>query len=199
MSGQVRITYTPAPFGRIAQLVNALGPAGRKELNDAASAQLFADVRAHLRGYAASHHGSSNKLGATPTGHLERAASTMQHDSDADSATVSISSPGIRRVWGALTIRPTKARALTIPIHAIAYGRRVGEVARTYRIYRLKGTDVLAADVNGAMTPLYVLKAAVTLPQDRALLPSDAALGQSVKKGYVFKIRSVIEKMRATA
>lgn len=187
------------PAGRIKRLINSLGPAGRKELNDGASAQLWADVRAHLRGYAAGHHASAQRLGATPTGHLEIAAATMQHDSDAKSASVSIHSPGIRRVWGAVTIRPKTARALTIPIHWLAYGKRVGELNRVLQIYRPKGTDILAANIEGKMTPLYVLKAAVTLPQDRSILPGDAALGQSVRKGYLVVIRSVIAKTTGAA
>lgn len=194
---KVNIEVIKDPNGRISKLVNALGTAGRKELNDAASAVLWADVRAHLRSYAGNHHGSAQKLGATPTGHLEKAAATMQHDSDADSATVAIHSPGIRRVWGALTIRPTRARALTIPIHAIAYGKRVGELNRVYQIYRPKGTDVLAANIDGNMTPLYVLKASVTLPQDRSILPSDAAMSKSVRTGYLLKIKSIIGRMGA--
>lgn len=183
--------------GKIKQLINALGPEGRKELHDAAAAQLFADVRAHLRGYAQSHHKSANKLGATPTGHLEKAAATMEHASSADSATVTINSHGIKRVWGAVTIRPIKAKALTIPVHWLAYGKRVGELQRTMTVYRPKGADFLATTIDQVMTPLYVLKAAVTLPQDRLILPSDVALGQSVRTGYLFKIKSIISRMTA--
>ena len=75
---KVNIEVIKDPNGRIGKLVSALGTAGRKELNDAASAVLWADVRAHLRSYAGNHHGSAQKLGATPTGHLEKAAATMQ-------------------------------------------------------------------------------------------------------------------------
>ena len=60
-----------------------------------------------------------------------------------------------------------RARALTIPIHWLAYGKRVGELQRTMTVYRPKGTNILATNINGVLTPLYVLKAAVTLPQDR--------------------------------
>ena len=183
--------------GKINQLIHALGPEGRKELHDAASAQLFADVRAHLRSYASSHHKTADRLGAQRTGHLEKAAATMQHTSSPDSASVTINSPGIKRVWGAVTIRPVKAKALTIPIHWLAYGKRVAELQRTMTVYRPKGTDILAANIDGQLTPLYVLKAAVTVPQDRLILPSNAALGQSVRGGYLFKIRSIITRMTA--
>lgn len=184
------------PTGRIRELTGALGPAGMSELNAGASAHLFALTRGHLRKYAANHHKTANRLNAMPTGHLEKAAATMQHGSNAEAATVSISSPGIRRALGPLNIRPSRARALTIPIHALAYGKRVGELSRVYPIYRPKGTDILAATIDGEMTPLYVLKAAVTVPQDRNLLPSNANMQRAVKTGYLGVIRTVIHKTR---
>lgn len=194
---KVNVQVIQDPSGRIKALLNAVGPAGRRELLDAAGAVLFADVRVHLLNYARSHHGSAQRLGAQPTGHLEKAAATMQHDTGINSATVSIHSPGIGRVYQALTIRPKKARALTIPINAISYGKRVGELSRVYQIFRPKGTDVLAAEINGQMTLLYALKAMVTLPQDRSILPSDAAMGKSVRTGYLMKIQSIVPRMGA--
>ena len=194
---KVNIEVIKDPNGRIGKLVSALGRDERKQLNDAASAVLWADVRAHLRNYANAHHGSAQRLNAQPTGHLEKAAATMQHDSDADSATVTINSPGIARVFKKLTIRPTRARALTIPINAIAYGKRVGELNRVYQIYRPKGTDVLAATIDGTMTPLYALKKMVKVPQDRKILPSDASMNKSAKTGYAMMIKSIIQKTTA--
>lgn len=192
---RVRVETIVDPSGRIRQLINSLGPAGKKELNAGAAAQLWADVRKHLRGYAASHHGTATRLGAQQTGHLEKAAATMLQESDADSATVTISSPGIRRALGPLTIRPAKARALTIPVHWMAYGKRVGEVARSHPVFRLKGRDVLATTIDGKLTALYVLRASVTIPQDRGILPSDEAMGGSVKRGYLGVIRNVVAKL----
>lgn len=192
---RVRIETIVDSSGRIRELVNSLGPAGRRELNAGAAAQLWVDVRKHLRDYAASHHATANRLGATPTGHLEKAAATMLRESDADSATVVINSPGIRRALGPLDIRPKTARALTIPVHWLAYGKRVGEVRRKHPVFRLKGRDVLAAKIEGKLTPLYVLRAAVTVPQDRAILPGDEAMGASVKRGYLGVIRNVVQKL----
>lgn len=190
----IKFQLVPDASGRIRKLIGSLGSAGRKELNDGAAAQLWADVRAHLKRYAATHHASAGRLGAMPTGHLEKAAATMTKTSSADSATVQIASPGIRRALGPLMIRPVRARALTIPIHALAYGRRVAELARSHRVYRMGKTDVLAADIEGVPTPMYVLKAAVTVPQDRSLLPPDAALERSVRLGYLGVIRSIVAK-----
>lgn len=192
---QLKFELVQDPSGRIRQLVRQLGDAGRSELNAAAAARLWADTRAHLRRYALGHHATASRLGATPTGHLEQAAASMQRSSDSTAATVSIHSPGIRRALGAITIRPAQARALTIPIHALAYGKRVAELRRAHRVFRLGKTDVLAADVDGVPTPMYVLRASVTLPQDRSILPSDAELERSVKTGYLGAIRAVVAKL----
>lgn len=190
----VRVTAMKDASGRLRKLTQSLGPAGRAELNAGAAARMWMDVRAHLRRYAQSHHATARRLGAQPTGHLEQAAATTTHSSDAKEATVTVSSPGIRRAFGSLIIKPRRARALTIPVHALAYGRRVAEVSRTHRVFRLPKTNVLAADIDGNVTALYVLKAAVTLPQDRSILPSDKELVRSANTGYAAVIRNIISK-----
>ena len=196
---KLKFTLIADPSGRIRSLVQALGDSGKKELNDGASSALHADVRKHLRSYAASHHKSANKLGAMPTGHLEKAAATMQHASSSTEATVSIYSPGIGRAFRSMTIRPTRARALTIPIHALAYGMRVAEVARAHTIFRPKKADYLATVIDGQITPLYLLRQAVTVPQERGLMPSDGAMQSSVRRGYLGVIQNVINKLRMGA
>ena len=49
------------------------------------------------------------------------------------------------------------------------------------------------AEIDGKATVIYLLRKAVTVPQDRALLPSDEALEASAKKGYRDAIRLAAE------
>jgi len=195
VSTRISLSIIRDPSGRIRQLIRELGADGRRELNAGAAATLWADVRAHVRRYAAGHHASANRLGAMPTGHLEQAAATMQRDADADGGYVSIDSPGFRRVFGIQEIRPSRARALTIPIHAIAYGRRVAEVSRYHRVFRPRGKSYLAANIDGTLTPLYALRKSVSIPQDRTMLPTDEQLGESVRRGYMGVIRATLAKI----
>lgn len=93
--------------------------------------------------------------------------------------------PGLRRAFGAITIKPRKAKALTIPLHKIAYAKRVADLrSEGHEIFRPKGTNILAEEVSKGrgkrkkteFRPLYALVKSTTLPQDRGLLPSDANL-----------------------
>ena len=189
------ITFRPSP--KLSQLVAALGPEGRKTLNAGAAANLFAVVRDHIRRDAARRHATARKLGAAPTGHLEKAAGSVQKASDETGATVSVSSPGFGRVFRALHVRPVRARSLTIPVHALGYGRRASEVAAAHPLFRPKGKDYLMADIDGEATVIYLLRRAVTVPQDRTLLPSDADLDRAAKQGYKEAIRLSLEAAAA--
>lgn len=191
MPDQVTISYKPSP--KLAAFVRALGPAGRRTLNEGAALELWAAVREHLRREAQRRHGSAQKLGAYPTGHLEKAAQSTDPHADEQSASVTVSSPGISRTFHPLQIAPVRAQSLTIPVHWLGYGQRASEVSAAYRLFRPKGKDYLMADVEGTPTVIYLLRKQVTVPQDRSLLPSDANLEKAAKKGYKDAIRLAIE------
>ena len=84
---------------------------------------LLALCRSHLGRAAASRHKTASRLGAAPTGHLEEAARTMLMEADTDHGAVLVRSPGFSRALGPLTIRAKRARALTIPLDRVSYGR----------------------------------------------------------------------------
>jgi hypothetical protein len=182
MAEPIRITWRMS--GRIAALARSLGPEDRRTLNESAARQLRTDIRAHLRSEASRRHGTAQRLGAQPTGHLEKAAQSTGWSADAEAATVTVSSPGITRVFHPLKIEPKRARKLTIPVHALGYGRPASEVSAAHRLFRPKGKDYLMAKIDGRPTVVYLLRKAVMVPQDRSLLPSDEALGASARKGY---------------
>lgn len=181
-------------------LVKQLGPDGRTELNTAAAYSLWADSRAHLRDYASTHHATADRLGATRTGHFEDAAENMGWGAGADVGYIEVRAPGIGRVFHDVTIKPVKASALTIPIHAMSYGRRVAEVRRSHEVFQLrkKGgakSNVLATtDDAGNLVPLYILVRSATVPQDRSILPSDESMTKSVAGGILAKISDVMAR-----
>ena len=185
------ISYKPPKS--LADFLRVIGPQGRQTLNEGAALQLWADIRDHLKNEASRRHGTASRLGAYPTGHLEKAAASTDPHADADAATVTIASPGISRVFRPLEIAPKRAQSLTIPVHWLGYGQRASEVSDVYRLFRPKGKDYLMADVEGTPTVIYLLRKAVTVPQDRTLLPSDEALNKSAKRGYRDAIRLALE------
>jgi hypothetical protein len=169
-------------------------------------------TRDYLASLANTRHATADGLGATPTGHLERAAESVASTSDAEAATISITSPGISRAFSDITITPSGSKKyLTIPATAEAYGQRAGAFS-DLRLAVFKG-GVLAlvkADqsrlsdrkesgygieskaAKGASAPLktaqrpqvyYWLVKSVTQQQDRTLLPSDDLLQTAAEEG----------------
>lgn len=155
----------------ISGLARALEPDRRAALMAEVAVELEETLRDHLRRYAVTHHVTAYRLGVRPTGNLEDAR--FSHVSNADRASVEIHAMGIRRALGPVEIRPKNRRALTIPLAAIAYGRRVSELARYFPVFRPKGRNYLAVKdpKSGRITPVYLLVRRATLPHEPRLLP----------------------------
>lgn len=180
-------------------LLAALSPAGRKAIHARSAVRLFAVIKRHLIGLAASRHDSASRLGAVPTGHLAKAAERMTQTHDSEGGAVNIYSPGFKRVFESFTIFPRVAKALTIPIHPLAYGKRVYEVQPLvgYGIFRPKGTNILAYSEGGKLIPLYFLAKKAFIKQDRSLLPDDSVLQGEVKAGILSAIQAAIARQGA--
>lgn len=169
------------------RLVLAMGPQGRTRLNRVAAYGLLELCRRHLKREAQGRHATAHRLGGVPTRHLEKAARDMTATANAVEGAVNIASPGFGRVFSPITIRPRRARALTIPIAGVAYGQRADDLRRKgWTLFRspAKGVrDLLMGEheATGLVKALYVLRASVTLPQDRTLLPDDQAMTDAVR------------------
>ena len=175
----------PRNLGKWLDLVKS---EGRRQLFSVAANAVRILVRNHLSRIAPRHHMSAHRLGATPTGHIEKGARATHFTASSDSAEVIIPIAGLSRAFRPLTITPRTANALTLPISPHSYGKRVGELrANGWNIFRPKGKDTLwgkLQDEDDAV-PLYVLKKRVQLKQDRSLLPSDAELGGTASKAIL--------------
>ena len=179
----------PRNLGRWLDLVK---PEGRRLLFSVAANAVRIHVRSHLFRIAPRHHISAHRLGAMPTGHIEKGARATHFTASSDSAEVIIPIAGLSRAFRPLTITPRTANALTLPVSSHSYGKRVGELrANGWNIFRPKGKDTLwgkLQDEDDAV-PLYVLKKRVQLKQDRSLLPSDAELSGTASKAMLDYIR----------
>lgn len=169
--------------------VGLVKPAGRRLLFSAVGNAVSKLINDHLKRIAPTHHKTAERLGATPTGHLEKRTSFA---SDGSSATVTIPIPGINRAFKDLSIVPKDKPYLTLPLSSVAYGHRAATVRGLgYMIFRpaAKGAhknaqggfsvyqDLLMGTKDGETIPLYLLKKRVKQKQDRSLLPSDAEIG----------------------
>ncbi len=203
----LRFLYPPLPPA-IDAIIGAVRD--RSGLNRSISYDLAALVSGHIRRASATRHKTADKLGATRSMHLEAAARSVVPATDGREIAVTVDSPGFRRVDGPLTIKARNTANLTIPVHAVAYGRRAWQVRNLLgtRLIRpiakggKKGAgpyrNFLAAKVGDEFRILYALKPQVTLPQDRGLLPSEGEYGDRMTQAMRRYLRSKI-KMEAGA
>jgi len=147
-------------------------------------------TRQHLERYASSHHGTADRLGAPRSGHLEPAAEGTVPVHDNTGFGVSIRSPGIQRARRDLEIRPREKKALTLPLHALAYGRRAADVERTFGLTLFRPNkkgggkhNILATNMDGKLVALYALVQRARVPKDESMIPTNTQLRQAGADG----------------
>ncbi len=174
------------------RVLDVVGPAGKAKLTEAGAYSLYVAVMRHVHAYARTHHASAQRLGAQPTGHMEDAVDSISHGPDGNgAAAVTIPIPGFSRVFGDVTVAPKNAKALTVPINSISYGRRAGEMRHLgftlFKFGKKEGGEngVLYGyrDGDDHIEPLYALKGRVRLRQDRSMLPSDDEMSAAAADG----------------
>ena len=190
-----------------AALRNLFSPAGRREINDSAATEVAELVRKHIADYARTAHTTADTIEggpATRTGHLEWPnTDVVKGDVTAEEATVEIASPGFRRALGPLRIVQKTKPKLTVPVHAMAYGRTVADlVADGVRVFRPRGRDFLATTKKtadgAALIVLYALKDEVTLRHQPDLLPKDQAFKDSARDGVLNLLRAKLARRSAS-
>lgn len=164
--------------------------------SSAAGEVLATVVQRHVLRASAARHRTASRLGATPTGHLSEGAANIRMEKAGRQAVVTVPIPGITRAFHDLHIRPRTAKALTIPINAVAYGMRAPELAaRGWSLFTLParegpGAGILFGRRAGARSTvaLYLLRESADVPQDRGLMPSDEEMGEALAYGVQMEI-----------
>ena len=176
MNLRVKISDGVSP--KLQNVMRMLSSTGLRDLHQAAGTEVQRITADHVAKLAATRHATANRLGAAPTNHfaqaVEKVAAPAALSSDAAGATLTISHPGFIRAFRSVKIVPRESKSLAIPIHALSYGKRAGELWDRMHLFIPKGKRIIAATIGGVLTPLYVLCKSVTQKQDRSLLPSDA-------------------------
>jgi hypothetical protein len=148
------------------------------ELNSLIAASAETLTRDYITEVAApDRHVTAERLGATPTGYLEKLGGGVESSSDSNRALVSVPGAIFARVNGPAEVTAKNSKYLTIPANAAAFGHSARDFADLKFIPFGNGTRALAmVEGTGKSRTLEVyfwLKESVTLPQDRELLPSD--------------------------
>jgi hypothetical protein len=152
-----------------------LGLRDRRHLHANLAREAAERTRKHLRDDPT--HASANRLGATPTGHRAKAASSIESDSDAEAAIIRIPRwTGLARAFGDIVIVPGSGRTyLTIPGDKRTYGKRVGEFPEGTFAFTIMAGRFPALVFRKGWSLAYWLKRSVKQKKERDLLPSDAA------------------------
>ncbi len=164
-----------------------------RNLTRVASDRTFELIRRHLRSDVANRHKTANRLNATPTGHWANPTGYTHLAEQGNAAEITISRPGIARAVRDVTIRPKRGRAITIPMHALAYGRRPAEFEQNTgkALFRPKGSRILATtDKSGKITPMYLLSGAAFQKQDPTLLPGDDTVTRALHDALKIEIEA---------
>lgn len=176
---------------RMLGLVSLTGSFRRKAMETMGEAVLEA-TRDHLDEMSRHRHTSAKRLGAKPTHHFEYASGRVNGGtgqgtelSDVTDGSFAVSirgTPGLLRAFGPVTVRPRRAKWLTIPIHKDAYGKRVSDLRREGRVLFRPGKARILAEADkgakGRIRPLYALCKETTSRRDRGLLPTRERLAK---------------------
>lgn len=174
------------PDEHLKDTVLRLSGSAQAEITRAGAYSLYVLVRRHVNRYARAHHASADNLGAEHTGHLEEGSRAIVPSAD---NVLSIPIPGFQRVFKDLAISPRTAKALTIPINRVAYGKRAARLqSEGWQLVTAKGKEnrgILFGrrEEDAEATPLYALRKSVRVRQDRSMLPSDEDMQRAAAKG----------------
>ncbi len=184
----------------VSDLMGALTPNNRRELYGDAAEHLAALVQGHIRSYMGRKHATAHRLGAQPTGHYEAGAADIHTNATSERGEVVIPIPGIRRAFGDVRIEAKRAKALTIPVDALAYGRRASTLEamgwRLFRIKSKKGADLLMGTDGETTKPLYLLRKSVTQSRDPSLMPTMDEMERTVATAMVNRFRAKVKEAR---
>lgn len=115
---EIQVTFQGDAAEALARLGEGLGDG--KKLHASMALGVEHALRQHLTD--AGYTGRKNKLGGKSTGWWKGVSNSIASAATATEATVSISQRGIALQYYGGTVRPTKAKALSIPVHPSAHG-----------------------------------------------------------------------------
>ena len=94
--------------------------------------------------------------------------------------------PGAGRAYHDVVIKPIRARALTIPIHASAFGKKASDFND---LFKPKGKNILARNENGQLVAMFALAKSAFQKKDPSLMPPDERLAGDVFSALATKLK----------
>lgn len=122
--------------------------------------------------YPGSKHWDSNKV--------------TEGDSLGFIGTTNINIPGAGRAYHDVVIKPVHARALTIPLHQSAFGKKASDFND---LFKPKDKNILARNVNGELVAMFALSKSAFQKIDPYLMPPDEHLAGSIFRAFTTKLK----------
>lgn len=110
----------------------------------------------------------------------------QQGDSLGVIGTVNVDIPGISRAYHDITIKPIRAKSLTIPIHQAAYGKKAADFDD---LFKPKGKNILARMQGNDLVAMFVLAKSAFQKQDKSLMPPDDHLAGGIFRALCQTLR----------
>lgn len=143
----------------------------------------------------------SNSLGGKRTHFYGRARRSVQQPEleGGDGVKVSITQPGVAQRYYGGEIKPRTAKALTIPVHPMAYGKRAGEFSDlSYIPVRRSGSvfAILARPHNSGNIGevMYLLAKKVTQKADPTVLPDHQTMATAALDAAHTHLMNLMER-----
>lgn len=174
----IDITVTDQATPKLKELMDALELDEQVQFMGSLADDFEILTREHITQASRTRHKTAARLGATPTGYLEKIATSAEGVSGVGApglVTLTLQGEIFKRAFGPITVKKDDKR-LTIPIAPESYGRVAREMGPLFQIKSRKGNFLLVRrdpDDKKKLQLLYLLRDQVTLPQDRGLLPAD--------------------------
>ena len=122
-----------------------------------------------------------NRNGLPKTNYCADAAKNVEASVDGATIRVEIDHPGLAMHYEGGTVYPKK-KALAIPIDASVAGIWPSEYSRDHKLFKTPGGALGDADTGKI---LYILLPKATIPEDKTVLPDDAAIFNAVENALM--------------
>lgn len=184
----------------LSRIAAGLEGADRVRVSRAMGGEVRGLIVRHLTELGNSRHTTAQRLGARPTGYIAQLAENFDQSStvavDADGVSISMRHPVIARALRDITIVPTGGKQfLTIPLNALAYGRRVGEFEK-FRLVRQggdhRGPEGKKDKPYDNSLPAWLLVRSVTQKRDPSLLPTLDEITTAAATGAGAEIKALL-------
>ena len=122
-----------------------------------------------------------NSNGLPKTNYYADAAKNVEASVDGATVRVEIDHPGISMHYEGGTVYPKK-KALALPIDPAVAGIWPSEYSRDHKLFKTPGGALGDADTGKI---LYILLPKATIPEDKTVLPDDAAIFNAVENALM--------------